>query len=135
MFMKRLLNTSSIAGSASVPMACWVARGTTRASSMGPAAVMTACQPGSTTVVAFFSAMTAGPASVAPGCSVSRTYRPASSQRPQCMRTVASGGGTWRGGSAPVCGAACVSPAPTASTDTASITSTRSGIRNAKRCL
>ncbi len=93
MFMNRLLNTSSITGSASVPTACRDSRGTTRASSIGPARITRACQPGSTTVVALRSATIAGPSMSAPARKDSRTNRPASSQASLCMRTLASGAG------------------------------------------
>ena len=72
MDMKRLLNTSSMTGSQSVPAADSRARGTTRARTRSPLAAMVARQPGSTTVVAVDSRRIAGPSSAAPGPSASR---------------------------------------------------------------
>ena len=90
-------------------------------------------QPGSTTVVALLSAMIAGPAMVCPGRAAERSTSAASCQRPSLnMRTVAATGAGPAATSA--CGASpTASPAPTASTDTASTISRRSCIRNAKR--
>ena len=65
--MKRLLNTSSITGSTSVPIAWRFGRGRMRASTRWSSSVTRACQPGSTTVVAFASAMIAGPSIASPG--------------------------------------------------------------------
>ena len=71
MFMNRLLKTSSITGSARVPTAVLAGRGRTRRNSRFPAAVMSARQPGSTTIVALRSAMMAGPSNDAPGSRLS----------------------------------------------------------------
>ena len=64
-FMNRLLNISSITGSASVPTAA-LGRGTTRCSTSSPAGATVAAQPGSTTVVEWGSTITAGPLRAAP---------------------------------------------------------------------
>lgn len=67
MAMKRLLKTSSITGSASVPTATRPVRGRVRVKVRCPRSPMAACQSGSRTVVASSSAMTAGPVRVSPG--------------------------------------------------------------------
>ena len=64
MFMNRWLNTSSRTGSTLVPIACRASRGATRSSTRWSSAVMRACQPGSTMVVALRSATIAGPSIV-----------------------------------------------------------------------
>ena len=91
-------------------------------------------QPGSTMVVALRSATIAGPSITCPGRASSRSTRAASCQRPsENMRTLALAGAgplattAWRV-------SAGASPAPTASTDTASTISRRSLMRKAKRC-
>ena len=90
-------------------------------------------QPGSTIVVAFFSAMIAGPAITSPGCTSSRTTRAASCHAaPEYMRTV-SRRGTSRTGCSAWRGSAGASPATTASTDTASTIMALPGIRKEKR--
>jgi hypothetical protein len=92
-----------------------------------------ASQPGSTTVVAFFSAMMAGPAITSPGRRSSRTTSAASCHwPPEYMRTV-SRRGTSRGGCSAWRGSAGASPATTASTDTASTISGLPCIRKEKR--
>jgi hypothetical protein len=82
MFMKRLLNTSSRIGSASVPMACARARVRGAASATWSRAVMRAVQPGSITMVWFASMISAGPVTVLPGVSPSRRKMPASCHWP-----------------------------------------------------
>ncbi len=67
MAMKRLLKTSSITGSASVPTATRSVRGRARVSRRCPPSPMAARQSGSRTVVASSSATTAGPVRVSPG--------------------------------------------------------------------
>src|SRR5699024_10994741 len=70
--MNRLLNTSSMTGSASVPTAWRLGRATMRVMTMWFLAVTAACQPGSMTMVATGSWITAGPSTVSPGSSRSR---------------------------------------------------------------
>ena len=70
--MNRLLNTSSMIGSQSVPTADSRASGTTRSRTRSPLAARCARQPGSTTVVAVDSRMMAGPSTASPVANVSR---------------------------------------------------------------
>ncbi|MNT08832.1 hypothetical protein D3C72_1435870 [compost metagenome] len=138
MFMNRLLNTSSNTGSTVVPTACCTARATRRLSSRWSRSVSSASQPGSTMVVAFFSAMMAGPGITSPGRKSSRTTRAASchaatpSVPPVYMRTVLRRG-TSRAGCKAWRGSTGASPGTTASTDTASTTRHLPCMRNAKR--
>ncbi|MNT41916.1 hypothetical protein D3C72_1783010 [compost metagenome] len=74
MDMKRLLKTSSITGSASVPKGALRTRSVTRVITIWFSAVTSACQPCSTTVVELASAMMAGPSTMSPACIASRTY-------------------------------------------------------------
>ena len=70
--MNRLLNTSSITGSALVPIAAMRLSFTMRVSTRWFFAVIAACQPGSTTMVWCGSMMIAGPLTLWPGVSWSR---------------------------------------------------------------
>jgi hypothetical protein len=86
------------------------------------------------------SAMTAGPSMRAPGARAARWYSPASRQASAlpsssapCMRTVASGVASPAAAATVATVSAMGSDAPMASTDAASITSARPGIRKAKR--
>ena len=102
MFMKTLLNNSSITGSTRVPAAWRAARGRARCNSTQPPAVTDACQPGSTTVVELRSARMAGPPMLSPARNVSTRKRRASRQPPgsssarQYMRTMASAAASGR---------------------------------------
>ena len=138
MFMKRLLKSSSSTGSAVVPTAQCTARAAQRLSSRWSRSVSCACQPGSTTVVAFFSAMMAGPGITSPGRRSSRTTSAASCQAGAplvptvYMRTVLRRG-TSRGGCTAWRGSMGASPGNTASTDTASTTRPLPCMRNENR--
>ena len=81
--MKRLLNTSSITGSASVPSAARFGAGVARVITMWFTAVTAACQPSSTTIVWCGSMIRAGPITVLPGVRPSRRCTPASCQPPE----------------------------------------------------
>jgi hypothetical protein len=72
MDMYRLLKISSITGSTVVPTAVRVLRGVLRSRTRWFRVVIVACHSGSTTVVAFASAMIAGPSTRLPGPSSSR---------------------------------------------------------------
>ena len=133
MFMNRLLNTSSSTGSTVVPAANVMARGTRRSSTRWSSPVSSASQPGSTTVVAFFSTMMAGPVTTSPGRRSSRTTSAVSCHRPPEYTRTVSRFGTSRGACTAWRGSAGASPATTASTDTASTTSRLPCIRKAKR--
>ena len=134
MFMKRLLNTSSRTGSTVVPAANVTTRCVLRSSTRWSSAVRWASQPGSTTVVAFFSAMMAGPGTTSPARMSSRTTSAVSCQcPPEYMRTV-SRDGTGRTSCKAWRGSVGASPPITASTDTASTTRPLPCIKKAKRC-
>ena len=79
-FMNKLLNTSSITGSARVPTAVVAGRGRTRRNSKFRALVTPARQPGSITMVALASAMIAGPSREAPGLRLSPVTKRAERQ-------------------------------------------------------
>ena len=133
MDMKRLLKTSSITGSQSVPTADSRARATTRSRTRSPLAAKPARQPGSTTVVAVDSRRMAGPSTASPAARASRRKTGVScSTPPKWAATVAAGSG--RGHRPPAAGRAngfdASRPAPTASTEAASMTSAFSGITN-----
>ncbi len=80
--MNRLLNTSSMTGSAFVPMATRLGSAFTRFSTRCLRAVSSAPQPSSTTVVLCASTISAGPFTVCPGFSLSRSNTGALSHLP-----------------------------------------------------
>ena len=138
--MNRLLKISSITGSAVVLTSDCVGRVCTRDSRRSPRAVTTACQPGSTTVVARSSAMIAGPSTACPGRSAARGYRSTSAHAP--LANIATRVAlTGRSGTGPssLAERAVVSPslsfscAPVTSTETASTRIGLSRMRKAKR--
>ena len=129
--MNRLLKTSSITGSTSVPIARRAVRGTTRVITMWSSGVTSARQPGSTTVVALASAMIAGPSMRSPGRSTPRTNSAASCHAPAPYirtRCDAASGPSRGGGS--ITTSSMASAWPIASTEIASRISSRFGIRN-----
>ena len=71
--MNRLPITSSMTGSTSVPIAGAAARGLARVRMRLPSASTSACQPGSTTVVADGSMIRAGPETMSPGARSARS--------------------------------------------------------------
>ena len=130
MDMYRLLKISSITGSTLVPMAWRSGRASMRSSTMWSRGVTSACQPGSTTVVALASAMMAGPLILSPGCSDSRRNTGVACCFPLvniCTVSAASGAPL----RVPAAGLASTgaSDAPMASTDTASAIRPRLGMR------
>ncbi len=154
--MNRLLKISSMTGSAPVPVSARSGRGEVRSRIRSPRSVTTACQPGSTTVVARSSAMMAGPSTACPARRAARGNRSTSAQAPAVnMRTFTGSGaprgvpGPWgpgcpRGAECPpgptllsaertVVSAARFSWAPVTSTDTASTMIVLSGIRKENR--
>ena len=133
MFMNRLLNTSSSTGSAVVPAANSIARCVRLSSTIWSKVVRFASQPGSTTVVAFFSAMIAGPVMTSPGRRSSRTTSAALSHWPLAYMRTVSRLGTLRASCAACCGSAGASPAMMDSTDTASTIKSLPCIRKEKR--
>ncbi len=139
--MKRLLNTSSRSGETRSGSAEGRAGGERRRSSSSPPLSTSARQPGSTTVVLVGSQTIAGPSTVMPGARSARTNTGASCRRPP-VKTPASSRGAIAAPSAcaasrrsdpaagaGLCPAAMRSPAPTASTATASSVRPRPGIR------
>ena len=118
--MNRLLNTSSITGSALVPIALAALAAARRASARdGSCAVISACQPGSTTMVWCGSMMRAGPSTLWPGVSCSRVIdaRPRAIRR--CEKNCVRRGGRGRACRAWSCASSrgTCAPPPTASTD------------------
>ena len=85
--MNRLLKTSSMTGSASVPIAVRAGLGMTLRRNILLSIVISAAQPGSTTVVATGSEMTAGPATESPGLSCSRAKTGVS----RCLPSIQTG--------------------------------------------
>ena len=132
--MNRLLKTSSITGSQSVPTADSRASATTRSMTRSPLVATRACQPGSTTVVAVDSRRTAGPFTAWPAASASRRKTGAScSAPPRWTATFANGSGSEAGSPSPAANANGLdisSTVPTASIEAASMTSALSGITN-----
>ena len=128
--MNRLLKTSSITGSQSVPTADSRASGTTRSRIRSPLGAMSARQPGSTTVVAVDSSTIAGPSTALPAPSASRRNTGVRrSAPPAWTATFATGSGGGPTPPEPVAnGFDASSTAPTASTEAASMTSAFSGI-------
>ncbi len=114
MCMNRLLNTSSMTGSARVPTLSAAGRGDERSSRSWPVDVTVARQPISTTVVAWLSTTTAGPSTTAFAPKAARSNSGTSRQPSNQARTRALA----RGG--PACAASSVSAGlgvrPTAST-------------------
>ena len=135
--MNRLLNTSSITGSAAVPSGVRAgARLDALQDQVVAGAVTAASQPGSTTVVALSSAMIAGPATRWPGAElVAQVDGRAVALAARVHVDVPGGdapgrGSAFDGGLGASSGA---SDRPIASTETASTISARSGMRKPKR--
>ena len=84
-------------------------------------------------MVALRSAIMAGPSTKSPGLAASRSTSAASHQRPPLKSRTVSAAAMGAAGNKGCADSAGASPAPTASTDTASTTSARSFIRKAKR--
>ena len=119
--MNRLLNTSSITGSDSVPTVASPGRGTIRARIRWLRRVISAIQPGSTTVVAFASMITAGPCILAPGCKPSRSYTRVDRAAPSMyVSTSARLSGAPGSDATSSCGSDTSGAPPTTSTVTAS---------------
>ena len=134
-FMNRLLNNSSSTGSGrSLPGCDARRRGSTRRSSMWSSSVISAAQPGSTTVVALASRISAGPAMRVAGAQVRavehrRIVLGVIGEYAHAVHGVAAAPSRRRGSVA----SCTVSPAATASTATASTISGRSGVAKPKR--
>ena len=134
--MNRLLNTSSITGSTRrAERVARRARHVALEHEVVRAASPRRCQPGSTTVVALRSAMIAGPAMRVAGREVLARGTPA--RRAKCRRCTSGPLRQRRRGARAAASPAVAASlrsgvAPTASTETASTISARSGIRNAE---
>src|SRR5450631_2079084 len=96
--MNRLLKISSMTGSTAVPAERWAGRACTRARSRSPRPVCSACQPGSSTVVAKSSTIRAGPVMIWPTERSGRRIAGTSTHFPE---TNIATGGTTPGGTAP----------------------------------
>ncbi len=133
-FMNRLLNSSSNTGSGRpLPAAVRAGKGEVRRSVIWSSRVISAVQPGSTTVVALASRISAGPAIRSPASSAVRSNTGASWVSPpekMPIRSIDSGSPVSRAASVASC---TVSPGKVASTATASTTSGRSGVAKPKR--
>ena len=135
MLMNSAPNSSSITGSGFDASASTAfARASTRRRIMWFSAVTSACQPGSTTVVAFASRISAGPRTVSPASSASRSSTGARCSRPPVQSATPSITGTASpAGRAASLGSSTVSPAAIASAMQASTITARSGEAKPKR--